>query len=84
MKDYLEIPLSQLCGVKYTNPDRTPDELEWSLIKEISKHTGFFLARIHINEAKKCKYSRKIDYFDFEYEGKNYILEKGILKEGNI
>ena len=84
MKDYLEISLSKLCGVTYTNPNRTPDDLEWSFIKTISRHTGFFLAGIHIKEAKKCKYSREIDYFDFEYEGKNYILEKGILKEGNI
>lgn len=84
MKDYLEIPLSKLYGIKYTNPDRMPDDLEWSFINEISKHTGFFLARIHINEAKKSKYSRKIDWFDFEYDGKNYILEKGKLKEGNI
>lgn len=83
MKDYLEIPLSKLCGVTYTNPDRTPDAFEWSLIEEISKHTGFLLARIHIKEAKKCKYSRKIDYFDFEYDGVNYILEKGKLKTGN-
>ncbi len=84
MKDYLEIPLSKLCGVKYTNQDRTPDELEWSFIKEISMQTGFFLNRIHIKEAKKSKYSRKIDCFDFEYDGKDYHLEKGKLKEGNI
>ena len=83
MDGYLEIPMSKLCGVKYTNSDRTPDELEMSFINEISHQTGFSLSKIHINEARKSKYSRTIDWFDFEYEGKNYILEKGKIKEGN-
>ena len=81
MKDYLEIPLNNLCGITYTNPDREIDSLEWSFIEEISKHTGFFLSRIHIKKAYKCKYSRKIDGFEFEYEGKNYVLEKGKIKD---
>lgn len=79
MKDYIEIPMNKLCGVTYTNPDRTPDALEWSFIEEISKHTGFFLARIHIKKASKSRYSRHIDCFEFEYDGVDYILEKGIL-----
>lgn len=81
MKDYIEIPMNKLCGVTYTNPDHTPDALEWSFIEEISKHTGFFLARIHIKKASKSRYSRHIDYFEFEYDGVDYVLEKGILKK---
>lgn len=80
MKDFLEIPMSDLKGVTYTNPDRTPDALEWSFIKEISMCTGFLLARIHIHRAEKMKYSRKFDRFEFEYDGIEYVLEKGKLK----
>ena len=80
MKDFLEIPMSDLKGVTYNNPDRTPDELEWSFIKEISMCTGFLLARIHIHKAEKIKYSRKFDHFEFEYDGIEYVLEKGKIK----
>ena len=83
MKDFLEIPMSDLKGVTYTNPDRTPDALEWSFIKEISMCTGFLLARIHIHKAEKMKYSRKFDRFEFEYNGIEYVLEKGKIKEGS-
>lgn len=81
MKDYLEIPFSKLKGVTYTDPNREKDNLEWSLIEEIVKHTGFYMMGINIKKAEKMKYSRNFDYFEFEFEGKNYILEKGKLKE---
>lgn len=84
MKDYLELPISDLKGITYENPDREPDKLELSFIKEISKHTGFFMARIHIKKVQKLKYSRNFDYFEFEYDGNNYILEKGELKKDSI
>lgn len=81
MKDYLEIPISDLKAVTYTNPDREKDELEWSFIEEIARQTGFYMMGINIKKAEKLKYSRKFDYFEFEFEGKNYILEKDKLKE---
>lgn len=81
MKEYLEIPLTKLSGISYSNVNHSPDELEYFLMEEISKQTGFFIARIHIKKAEKLKYSRKFNYFEFEYDNKNYILEKGIIKE---
>lgn len=81
MKNYHEIPLKDLCSITYTNPNRDIDSLEWSFIEEISKVTGFFMARIKLKKAYKCKYSRKFDGFEFEYEDINYILEKGKLKD---
>lgn len=81
MKEYIEIPMNKLCGISYSNPNRTPDELELSFINEISKQTGFFLSRIHIKKASKSRYSRHIDCFEFEYDGVDYILKKDILSK---
>lgn len=81
MKDYLEIPICKLDGVTYTNPDRIPDELELSFMREIQKKTDFILMRIKLIKAKKSKYSRTIDYFEFDYFDKRYILEKETLIE---
>ena len=81
-KDYLEIPLAKLREVVYTNPNRELDQLEWSFIETISKETGFFMKGINISKASKSRYSRNFDYFEFEFEGKHYILNKGKLKEG--
>lgn len=81
MKDYLEIPMNSLYGVKYTNPNRTPDDLELSFMMEIQRKTGFILMDIKLIQAKKSKYSRKIDYFEFDYNNKRYILEKETLIE---
>ena len=81
-KDYLEIPLDKLRDITYTNPDREPDQLEWSFISTIAKETGFFMRGINISKASKSRYSRNFDYFEFEFEGKQYILNKGKLKEG--
>lgn len=84
MEKYLDLSSNKIYAINYKyDPNRIPDQLEWSLIQEISRHTGFFLARIHITKASRCKYSRKIDYFEFEYDGKQYILEKGKIKEGS-
>ena len=81
MKDCLTIPLSELKSISYNDAKRIPDSLEWSFIKEISNHTGFFLARIHIHKAEKMKHSRNFDRFEFEYDGIDYVLEKGKIKE---
>ena len=84
MDEYLEIPLSQLRGVTYTTSEHKYDDLEVSFMETIARATGFFEARIKLKEVKKTKYSRNFDYFAFEYDGENYILEKGALKKGNI
>ena len=81
MKDYLEIPISKLYGVNYTNPDRIPDSLEISFLMDIQKKTGFILMDIKLLKAKKTKYSRIIDCFEFDYHGKRYLLEKNTLIE---
>ena len=81
MKDYLEIPLSELKGVTYTNPDRKIDNLERSFLEFVSSVTKFPADKIHLSEVKKMRYSRNFDYFAFEYEGVNYILEKNQLKK---
>jgi hypothetical protein len=52
-------------------------------METVSRATGFFEARIKLKEVKKTKYSREFDYFAFEYDGEDYILEKGALKKGN-
>ena len=83
MNEYLEIPLSKLCGVKYTNSEHQYDELEVSFMETVARATGFFEARIKLKEVKKTKYSRHFDYFAFEYDGEDYVLEKGALKKGN-
>ncbi len=83
MNEYLEIPLSKLRGVTYTNPEHKYDDLELSFMETVSRATGFFEARIKLKEVKKTKYSREFDYFAFEYDGEDYILEKGALKKGN-
>lgn len=78
MKEVIEIPL---WGVTYTDPNRTPDSLELAFMKEVSIHTGFIMDKIHIKKAYRCKYSRQIDAFEFEYDGKDYVLEKDKLKD---
>ena len=83
MEDSLNIPFNKLSKIVYSNPDRTPDDLEYHFMTEISKVTGFFIARIHLLEVYKSKHSRVIDCFKFEYDGQNYLLEKGKIKEGN-
>ena len=83
MEDSLEIPLNKICKITYSDPNRDADGLELHFMTEISKVTGFFIARIKLLEAYKCKYSRSIDGFRFEYDGKEYVVEKGIIKEGN-
>ena len=83
MEDSLNIPLYKLSKIVYSDPNRIPDDLEYHFMTDISKVTGFFIARIHLLEAYKSKYSRMIDCFKFEYDGKEYLLEKGKIKEGN-
>ena len=83
MKECLEIPFKDLKEVTYTNPDHEIDDLEWSFINQISRATGFFLARIKVLQAKKLKHSKEFNYFKFEYDGKIYTLNNGIIKEDN-
>lgn len=83
-KDYLELPMKDIKGVKYNDPFNHPtDDLERFFKASINADTGFSIDKIHIFEAKKTKYKRHFNYFKFEYEGKIYILENGIKKEDN-
>lgn len=47
--------------------------------KEISQKTGFDKNKIDLRISKRTN-SEKIDYHEFEYEGKIYILKKDKLK----
>lgn len=84
MKNYLEIDLKDLKAVRYNKPGVSDDDaLDWMFREIISYNTGFFLARIHLIEARKTKYKRQFNYFKFEYDGKIYTLENDKLKEDN-
>ena len=83
MNDSISLPYSKLQKIIYKDVERNPDDLELFFMLEISKETGFIINKIRLIEASKSKRSKKIDYFKFKYFDSIYILEKGILKEGN-
>ena len=53
MKEYLEIPMSDLKAITYTNSNRIPNDLEINFINEIAKQKGFFIARIKLYKVEK-------------------------------